>query len=70
MHNSCSRRQMLATVNNAPPSSSFPFIFIYELKSCALEHHFGPFGSAVLAVPSPKVLLTPSLLVKEGMLER
>lgn len=70
MCSSCSERQMAATINNAPLSSSFPFILIYEGKSYALEHPFDPFGSGVLALPPPKILLTPRLLVKEGMLER
>ncbi|KAJ7420937.1 hypothetical protein BTVI_19971 [Pitangus sulphuratus] len=35
-----------------------------------MEYSFGSFGSAVLAVSLLKILPTPSLLVREGMLDR
>jgi len=41
-----------------------PFSQLLLLSTCHMGYPFGQFGSAVLAIFAPKVLPTPSLLVK------
>ena len=49
---------------NAPRPPSFLLAFVAEQTSYGMEYPFGQFGSAVLAVSPPKILPTPSLLVR------
>lgn len=48
--------------NKCPSSCFFVLAFISEQTSYGPEYPFGQFGSAVLAVSSPRILSTPSLL--------
>ena len=52
--------------NQCLPSCSFLLAFVAEQMLYGMEYPLGHLGSAVLAVPPPKTLPTPSLLVWGG----
>ena len=47
-----------------PPTPPFLLAFIAEQMLYGMEYPFGQFGSAVLDVSPPKILPSPSLLVR------
>jgi len=63
---------LVVTVNahTSHPPPPFLLAFIAEQIFYGTEYPFGQFGSAVLPVSPPKILPTPSLLVRGGTLER
>ena len=68
MHNAIAHRsptdaQLVPKRQSTPPySSQLPPVYILDMTSHGLEYPFGQFGSAALAVSSPKFLCPSSLL--------
>ena len=61
MHNAVAHtnRPMPSQFPSSSPWPAFPLVNIRSMTSCGMQHPFGQFGSAVLAV-SPHSFLCPS----------